>query len=301
MKNVGGADDDKIVKSIRAGNAPDVALSFTADKIGTYCGSKAWIDLGPYIKRDKVDLTPDPEGLARPTPSSTAPAARCRRWPTPTASTTTPTCCKAAGYTEPPKTATELLDMAVKLTKYNADGSIKVAGFVPLWGFYEMAPAHVAPLWDATWATADGKSNFAADPNWAAMLTWQKKFVDAIGYDKLRRFTSGAGDSEFAATNLFETGKLAMNIDGEYRTAFIQREHPELSYAHRAVPGRRRPAEPATARATSPATRSASRKTSHRPQPRGGLAADQVARHGPGGPGAARPASWQRPDDQRRR
>ena len=58
--------------------------------------------------------------------------------------------------------------MAVKLTKYNSDGSIKVAGFVPLWGFYEMAPAHVAPLWDATWTNGDGKSNFAADPNWAA-------------------------------------------------------------------------------------------------------------------------------------
>ena len=61
VKNVGGVDDDKIIKSIRAGNAPDVALSFTADKIGTYCGSKAWIDLGPYIKRDKVDLTQIPK------------------------------------------------------------------------------------------------------------------------------------------------------------------------------------------------------------------------------------------------
>jgi multiple sugar transport system substrate-binding protein len=63
------------------------------------------------------------------------------------------------------------------------------------------------------------------------MLEWQKKFVDAIGYDKLKRFTAGAGSSEFSASNLFETGKLAMNIDGEYRTAFIKAEHPELKYA----------------------------------------------------------------------
>jgi len=68
------------------------------------------------------------------------------------------------------------------------------------------------------------------------MLAFQKKFVDAIGYDKLRRFTSGAGDSEFAATNMFETGKLAMNLDGEYRTAFINREHPELKYATAPMP-----------------------------------------------------------------
>ena len=35
---------------------------------------------------------------------------------------------------------------------------------------------------------------------------------------------------------MFETGKLAMNIDGEYRTAFIETEHPELHVRHRAVP-----------------------------------------------------------------
>ena len=88
----------------------------------------------------------------------------------------------------------------------------------------------MAPLWGAPWTDAAGKSAFT-DPSWSSLLQWQKKFVDAIGYDKLRRFTSGAGDSEFAATNLFETGKLAMNLDGEYRTAFITDEHPELKFA----------------------------------------------------------------------
>jgi multiple sugar transport system substrate-binding protein len=235
VKNVGGVDDDKIIKSIRAGNAPDVALSFTADKIGTYCGSKAWIDLGPYIKRDKVDLSQIPKVSQTYTQFNDI---RCAM---PALADTyglyyNNDLLKAAGFTAPPKTWSELLDMAVKLTKYNSDGSIKVAGFVPLFGFYEMAPAHIAPLFNATWATPDGKSNFAADPNWATMLTFQKKFVDAIGYDKLRRFTSGAGDSEFAATNMFETGKLAMNLDGEYRTAFINREHPKLNYSTAPMP-----------------------------------------------------------------
>ena len=137
---------------------------------------------------------------------------------------------KKAGYTEPPKTATELLNMAVKMTTYNGDGSIKVAGFVPTFGFYEMSPAHVAPVWGAAWETSDGKSGISTDPHWTAMLEWQKKFVDAIGYDKLKRFTAGAGSSEFSASNLFETGKIAMNIDGEFRTAFIKAEHPELKY-----------------------------------------------------------------------
>jgi multiple sugar transport system substrate-binding protein len=229
VKNVGGQDDDKIVKSIRAGNAPDVALSFTADRIGSYCGSGAWIDLAGYLSRDAVDLG------QIPAPSQGYTRFGKIRCAMPALADTyglyyNTALLQAAGYSEPPKTASQLLDMAVKLTTYNQDGSIKVAGFVPLWGFYEMAPAHVAPAWGASWDDSSGASTLGKDPHWATMLAWQKKFVDAIGYDKLRRFTSGAGDTEFAETNLFETGRLAMNIDGEYRTAFLESEHPELKY-----------------------------------------------------------------------
>ncbi len=52
------------------------------------------------------------------------------------------------------------------------------------------------------------------------MLQWQKSFVDAIGYDKLQKFSAklGGGDSEWSAAHGFETGKIAMMIDGEWRT-----------------------------------------------------------------------------------
>ena len=55
----------------------------------------------------------------------------------------------AAGYTEPPKTLAELTDMAVKLTTFNDDGSIKTLGFMPLLGYYENAESHWAPAADA--------------------------------------------------------------------------------------------------------------------------------------------------------
>ena len=61
------------------------------------------------------------------------------------------------------------------------------------------------------------------------MLEWDKNLVDWYGYDKLTRFEAGAGE-EFSASNAFETGKVAMMLDGEYRTAFIEDEHPELNY-----------------------------------------------------------------------
>jgi multiple sugar transport system substrate-binding protein len=229
VKSVGGQDDDKIVKAIRGGNAADVTMSFSADRLGSYCSSGAWINLGPYLKRDKVDVATFPQ------PSATYTTYQGTRCALPVLADVyglyyNTDLLKQAGYTAPPKTATELLNMAVKMTTFNSNGSIKVAGFVPTFGFYEMSPAHVAPAWGASWETSDGKSNFAADPHWAAMLQWQKKFVDAIGYDKLKRFTAGAGSSEFSASNLFETGKLAMNIDGEFRTAFLKAEHPDLKY-----------------------------------------------------------------------
>jgi multiple sugar transport system substrate-binding protein len=53
--------------------------------------------------------------------------------------------------------------------------------------------------------------------------------VDWYGYDNLVKFQAGAGD-EYSAQNAFERGKIAMMIDGEYRTAFVENEHPELNY-----------------------------------------------------------------------
>src|SRR5438128_5983679 len=60
VKSVGGINDDKIVQAIRGGDGPDVALSFQTDYLGNYCGTGAWIDLKPYIGRDKVNLSQIP-------------------------------------------------------------------------------------------------------------------------------------------------------------------------------------------------------------------------------------------------
>ena len=72
-------------------------------------------------------------------------------------------------------------------------------------------------------------------PAWADLLTWDKNLIDWYGYDNLQRFQAGAGE-EFSASNAFENGKLAMILDGEYRTAFIKDEHPELNYGTAPLP-----------------------------------------------------------------
>jgi multiple sugar transport system substrate-binding protein len=49
------------------------------------------------------------------------------------------------------------------------------------------------------------------------------------------KFQAGLGD-EFSASNAFEVGKVAMNLDGEWRVAFIQAEHPTLDYGTAPMP-----------------------------------------------------------------
>src|SRR5262249_22100824 len=80
------------------------------------------------------------------------------------------------------------------------------------------------------------RSSLSKDPAWAKMLRWQKSLVDSYGYSKLVRFQAGLAD-EYSASNAFEVGKLAMNVDGEWRVAFIANEHPELQYGTAPPPG----------------------------------------------------------------
>jgi multiple sugar transport system substrate-binding protein len=85
----------------------------------------------------------------------------------------------------------------------------------------------------AKWYDDSLKPTLSTDPNWAKMLQWQKAMVDAIGYDKLQKFAAklGGANSEFSAQNGFETGKIAMMIDGEWRNAFIEGDKSTVKYA----------------------------------------------------------------------
>jgi multiple sugar transport system substrate-binding protein len=230
VKAVGNISDDKIVSSIHAGNPPDVAQSFTTDNVGKFCSSGAWVNLNPYIQQDGTDVNVIPAAAQAYTQFKGDRCALPQLADAYGLYYNTDLLAKA-GYSAPPKTVSELTAMARKLTQFNRDGSIKVAGFVPLVNFYEHTTGHMAHAWGAQYFTADGRSNLATDPRWAQMLRWQKSLVDFYGFDKLTRFTAGAADTEFSASNLFENGKIAMMLDGEWRVAFLADEHPELKYA----------------------------------------------------------------------
>jgi multiple sugar transport system substrate-binding protein len=234
VKVVGGINDDKIVAAIRGGNAPDVVSSFNSYNVGSFCTSGAWIDLGPLMKQDNIDAGMFPAATQYYTQYN---GKRCAL---PLLADTyglyyNKALFRKAGITQPPKTITELTADAKKLTQPKPGGSFAVVGFDPFIGFYENVPERWAPAYGAQWTDSSGASPHSTDPAWAKLLKWERSLVDWYGYDKLVRFQAGLGD-EFSASQAFETGKLAMNLDGEWRVAFIADEHPELDYGTAPLP-----------------------------------------------------------------
>ena len=229
-----GQDDDKTLQAIGAGNGPDLAQSFSTDRVGKFCSSGALVNLKPYIDRDQVDLTKIPATVRSYTEF------RGTRCVMPFLADAygfyyNTTLLTEAGFSAPPKTLSELTTMAKALTKRRADGTIERAGFLPQFGFYEFSPAHMAPAAGAKWFKDDGTSAIGSDPAWQEILRWQKELVDWYGYNNLAKFTAGLGD-EWSADHAFHKGQVAMMIDGEWRVAFLRDQAKDLAFGTAPMP-----------------------------------------------------------------
>jgi multiple sugar transport system substrate-binding protein len=234
----GGVGDAKILAGINSGTPPDVVLSFTLDSVGQFCESGAWQDLNPYIEQSGFDVSQFPASVEAYTSFA---GSRCA-FPFLTDAYGlyyNTDMFDKAGITAAPTTLTELQDDAKKLTEFNSDGSIKRAGFVPWLGYYEFSVPNLGNIFGAKWYSDDGtQSAVATDPQWKAAFQWQHDFIAEVygdgdfqtGADRLERFVAGAGD-EFSTAHDMYTGRIAMNLDGEWRTAFLADEMPDLKYA----------------------------------------------------------------------
>jgi multiple sugar transport system substrate-binding protein len=210
VKVVGAVNDDKIIASLRAGNAPDVVSSFTSQNVGIYCSSGGWVNLGPYLARDKINTNIFPASTRYYTQYN---GTRCAL---PLLADVygfyyNKRLFREAGLTRPPRNFSELTAYAKRLTKRKADGSLDVVGYSPFFGFYQNTPGAYQPLVGAKYFDSSGKSSLGKDPAWTRLLTWQKGLIDYYGHSRLVRWQAGAGD-EFSASHAFERGKLAMMI-----------------------------------------------------------------------------------------
>jgi multiple sugar transport system substrate-binding protein len=221
--------DNQVIQAVKGGNPPDAVLSFGPDYDGQYCSSGIMQDLKPYFDKDGISTSIfSPAALTY----SQFDGKLCML----------PSLTDAYGLyynkdmlaakgIEPPKTLTELADDAKKLTVRNPDGTIKVAGFVPLQDFEQFGITDLATAYGAEFFDDNGDPVISTDPAWASAFQWQKDLIDWYGYDNLVKFNAAyGGDAEFSPHNAFETGKVAMMWDGEWRTSFIADEAPKLNY-----------------------------------------------------------------------
>jgi multiple sugar transport system substrate-binding protein len=230
---VGNINDEKIIAASHSGNVPDAALSFTTANTGVFCRDGTFLDLGRAISRDSVNLSNFPAAQRKYTEYK---GVRCVL---PAMADTyglyyNKAMLEKAGISAPPKTITELTEDAKRLT-VRSGGGFKTVGFTPYLGFYENTAAHLGPLWGAQWQQSDGKWATASDSGWKEMAEWVKGLVDWYGTSALVRFQAGAG-GEFTGSNAFMTEKVAMALDGEWRTALIKSEAPKLEYMTAPMP-----------------------------------------------------------------
>ena len=261
-----GQDDDKMRQAIAAGQPIDVGLSYSTDIVGNFCSSGAWVDLKPLHRPRQGRPQPDPAGRARlhRVRGQAVRHAVARRRLRPLLQQEAAR--RRPGYTEPPKTLAELTEMAKKLTVRNPDGTHQGRRLPPAGRASTRTPPRTTrPLAARSGSRTTARRTIGSDPAWKALLNWQKDLVDWYGYDNLKKFTAGLGH-EFSADNAFQTGKVAMNLDGEYRHGVRPGPGAGPEVRHRADADGGRQDGSSTAPATSPATSSAWPRAAKNPE-----------------------------------
>jgi multiple sugar transport system substrate-binding protein len=232
VKEVSKITDDDMTRAIGAGKAdPDVVTSFNTDFVGQFCAFGQWLDLEPMLRQSKIS------------PKRTFPRAIMdytqyagRRCALPLLADSfglyyNKDMLTAAGIAQPPRTLSELRADAVRLTRHNGDGSLAVAGFMPLTQTYEQTANRLIATWQPQYYDGQGRSDLARDPAVRQFLDWQRGMIGALGgYRTLSAFQTSFG-GEFSPDNAFEAGKLAMMFDGEWRTANLAQDKIPFGYA----------------------------------------------------------------------
>jgi multiple sugar transport system substrate-binding protein len=132
-----------------------------------------------------------------------------------------------AGFSAPPKTTDELLTFSKKITQFESNGDIKVAGFVPWAGYYgfDMDSMWLGQMFGAKWymSGGNGAAGFSQDRAWRTALIWQKDFIAKVygggdfekGSKLLTKFVAGRG-GEWGGEHDFMTGRVAMKWDANW-------------------------------------------------------------------------------------
>jgi multiple sugar transport system substrate-binding protein len=226
VTSVGSIDMAKSLAAINAGNGPDISVSNGNGNLGWFCGSGAWQKLNVLIAgKNGIDIRSTFNASANASAESNHNRCALPLGSEVFAFYSNKDLLAKAGFTRPPKTTTELLEYSKKLTTFNADGSIKTAGFLPWAGYYgfDMDAMWLGQMFGAKWYGGDQSAAFASDARWAKAFNWQKSFIASVygggnfdaGSKLLLKFVASKG-GEWGTEHDFMTGRVAMKWDANW-------------------------------------------------------------------------------------
>ena len=153
-----------------------------------------------------------------PTHARAASAGPCRCSPTPTASTEPGPSGRRACRVRHGR-STELTDLARRLTTRSPTARSGSWASIRSSASTRTRRPTSASMFGAQWSDATGRSSLASDPGWARMLAGRRRSSTGTATrtsSRSRRRRAGVH-----AGNAFQSGRLAMCLDGEWRVAFL--------------------------------------------------------------------------------
>lgn len=222
-------DQQKIKIAIAANDGPDLVDDFSYS-IGAYVAINIMEPLDEYVKKNNIDLysihskgaleSCQYNGLQYALPINSMCSALFYN----------KDLLEAAGYKEPPKTLEEMSEMAVKMTKVNADGTIDTLGFPCFPGY---AFVDIQGLCGGSWYV-NGKPTIENPGNVQAMkylIDYRKQF----GVDAVSAFTTAGKNND--PSDPFFQGKQAFRIDGSWLPTMIEKTFKvDINYGMAPVP-----------------------------------------------------------------
>ncbi len=134
---------------------------------------------------------------------------------------------RAAGLDpdRPPNTIAELDAYAKVLDTLNPDGSIQVAGYLPLEpGWY----ATYTPFWfGGSWWDDENKRFTFTDPKVVRSFEWIQSYYRRLGQSAMSEFRSGTGNFD-SPQNPFMAETLAMEQQGTFLANYIHNTKPSM-------------------------------------------------------------------------
>jgi multiple sugar transport system substrate-binding protein len=136
---------------------------------------------------------------------------------------------------KPPETLEELAEIADKLTKQDADGTITQLGFVPDFSWSHLD--QYASMFGGYFVNEDGTEVLLTSAPVVDALKWEQQFYSNYNPEEVDRFVSSFGEYD-SAEHGFMAGKVAMMVDGEWMTGpnFIGGLAPDLWYGVAPLP-----------------------------------------------------------------